>query len=104
MAGASILAKFNSAIECEAAAFVKGAEMAASLHLPNILVESDCLQVTQSINNHTTHDWRISIFLRNFHKLKPKFNTIDWNWVNREANRWADAAAKLAKVRLSSSE
>lgn len=45
-------------------------------------------------------NWRIYPFLREFHRLKNEFHHISWSWISREANRAADAAAKLAKVRL----
>lgn len=73
----------NSAIECEAAAIVKGTELAASLHLQNAQVESDCLEVIQSIDDSTPRDWRITNFLHTFQKLKTNFDTIKWNWVSR---------------------
>ncbi|KAL6208226.1 hypothetical protein ACLB2K_019177 [Fragaria x ananassa] len=51
-----------------------------------------------------TPNWKILPILNRVKFLLPAFDEVLWNWVPREANRVADAAAKLAMVRLCSSD
>lgn len=68
-----------------------------------MIVESDCLKLVKTPNNKTERgNWKIYPFLQEFHQLKSSFNRINWCWISREANRAADAAAKLAKMGLCS--
>ncbi|KAK9932560.1 hypothetical protein M0R45_019793 [Rubus argutus] len=99
--GSSTFGSFNSSVETEAAALVKGLTEAANLRIRNIHVESDNLEVINALNMKIERgNWRIYPFLREFHRLKHEFHQVSWSWISREANRAADAAAKLAKVRL----
>ncbi|XP_024172085.1 uncharacterized protein LOC112178113 [Rosa chinensis] len=103
IAGASIHGSHNSAIEVEAEAVVKGLQLAAHMNLQKIIVEGDCNEVLTALNNSSCHpNWRISPSIDKISHLKTLFVGINWNWIPREANRVADVAAKLAKLRLRS--
>ncbi|XP_062020795.1 uncharacterized protein LOC133737203 [Rosa rugosa] len=105
IAGASIHEKFNSAIEAEAAAVVKGLQLAAHLKLQQIILEGDCQEVISAMEDPSVNpNWRISPMIAMVAHLQPLFRGIKWNWISREANRVADAAAKLAKLRLCSQD
>ena len=99
--GCSISGSYNSSIESEAAAVVQGLTEALKLQLMHIHVECDNQEVINALNMKIERgNWRIYPFLREFHRLKNEFQHISWSWISREANRAADAAAKLAKERL----
>ncbi|XP_062029043.1 uncharacterized protein LOC133745063 [Rosa rugosa] len=105
IAGASILGNHNSPIEVEADAVVKGLQLAAFLKIQNIIIEGDCQELFHALNNPSSSpNWRISHMLSKVFHLKTLFTGIKFHWVPREANRVADAAAKLAKRRLCSQD
>lgn len=91
----------SSAVECEAHAAIVGLSFASSLQFQHIVVETDCFELFSCIKNDSaTSNWRFYTFLAEFRRLKASFIHCDWNWIRREANGAADAAAKLAKRRL----
>ncbi|KAM5561039.1 hypothetical protein ABKV19_021911 [Rosa sericea] len=105
IAGASLHGIHNSVIEVEADAVVKGLQLAAHLKIQNILLESDCQEVIRALEDpKLCPNWRISPMIDKVNHLKPLFNGIKWFWIPRQANRVADAAAKLAKLRLCSQD
>ncbi|KAL6192213.1 hypothetical protein ACLB2K_038598 [Fragaria x ananassa] len=57
----------------------------------------DCQEVIKALNESLASPcWRISHILKKVAHLVPLFKMIHWNWVPREVNRLANAAAKLA--------
>ncbi|XP_004298544.1 PREDICTED: uncharacterized protein LOC101292699 [Fragaria vesca subsp. vesca] len=105
IAGASLLCSHNSVVEAEADSVVKGLQIARFLNLKNVIIEGDCQEVIRSLSSPTfTPNWKILPILNRVKFLLPAFDEVLWNWVPREANRVADAAAKLAMVRLCSSD
>ncbi|PRQ38046.1 putative ribonuclease H-like domain-containing protein [Rosa chinensis] len=75
------------------------------MKIQNIILESDCQEVIRALDNiELCPNWRISPLIDKVNHLKPLFNGIKWNWIPREANRVANAAAKLAKLRLCSQD
>ncbi|XP_062005668.1 uncharacterized protein LOC133722821 [Rosa rugosa] len=105
IAGASIYSAHNSAIETEAAGVVKGLQLAAYLKIQSIVLKCDCQEIIAVLDNPSlTPNWRILPMINMITQLKTLFPGIIWNWVPRTANRVADAAAKLAKLRLCSLE
>ncbi|KAL6184355.1 hypothetical protein ACLB2K_045757 [Fragaria x ananassa] len=105
IAGASLLCSHNSVVEAEADSVVKGLQIAMFLNLKNVIIEGDCQEVIRSLSSPTfTPNWKILPILNRVKFLLPAFDEVLWNWVPREANRVVDAAAKLAMVRLCSSD
>ena len=91
----------NSALEAEARSLILGLKAAQSSNCRSIVVECDNRTLVDSLGKCTSKcSWSIFPFLCEFHRLKMSFQGISWTWVTREANRAADAAAKLAKLRL----
>ncbi|CAL8988754.1 unnamed protein product [Prunus brigantina] len=92
---------FSSAEECEAHAAIVGLSFALSLQLHHVVVETDCLELFSCVKNDSAScNWRFYTFLAEFRRLEALFRVCDWNWIRREANGAADAAAELAKRRL----
>ncbi|KAL6124480.1 hypothetical protein ACLB2K_076992 [Fragaria x ananassa] len=105
IAGASLLCSNNSAVEAEVDSVVKCLQIARFLNLKNVTIEGDCQEVIRSLSSLAfTPNWKILPILNRVKFLLPVFDEVLWNWVPREANRVADAAAKLAMVRLCSSD
>ncbi|KAL6211155.1 hypothetical protein ACLB2K_016382 [Fragaria x ananassa] len=105
IAGASLFRSHNSAVEAEAEALLYGLRMAVVLKLEKIIVEGDCQEVIKALSDSSSSpSWRISPILKKVAHLVPFFRSIHWNWVPREANRPANAAAKLAIQSLCSQE
>ncbi|XP_004301358.1 PREDICTED: putative ribonuclease H protein At1g65750-like [Fragaria vesca subsp. vesca] len=105
IAGASLFRSYNSTVEAEAKALLCGVKMAVVLKLEHIIVEGDCQEVIKALNESLASPcWRISPILKKVAHLVPLFRRIHWNWVPREANRLANAAAKLAIQSLCSQE
>lgn len=101
IAGASLHGSHNSAMEVEADAALRALQLAAHLRLQNIVIESDCQDIIKALNSYPlTTSWKISPIISKIMHLKPMFKGLRWNWIPRKANRVADAAAKLAKLRL----
>ncbi|XP_024155909.1 uncharacterized protein LOC112163876 [Rosa chinensis] len=91
----------GSAIEAEAIALVDGLKLVKQLNLDNTVMESDSQELISALGNHIEKgNWRIYPFLIEFHHIRHLLSSVSWNWISREANRAADAAAKLAKSRL----
>ncbi|KAK9901013.1 hypothetical protein M0R45_002307 [Rubus argutus] len=80
IAGSSTNHKVSSVIEAEAFSLVDGIQLAVQLNQDNVILESDSLELISSL---------------------ALLSNISWRWILRQANRVADAAAKLAKSRLS---
>ena len=79
--------------------------MGVLLKFEHIIVEGDCQEVIKALNESLASPcWRISPILKKFAHLVPLFGRIHWNWVPLEANRLANAAAKLAIQSLCSQE
>ncbi|KAL6216882.1 hypothetical protein ACLB2K_010100 [Fragaria x ananassa] len=105
IAGASLFRSHNSAVDAEAEALLYGLRMAVVLKLEKIIVEGDCQEVIKALSDSSSSpSWRISPILKKVAHLVPFFRSIHWNWVPREANRPANAAAKLAIQSLCSQE
>ncbi|KAL6213991.1 hypothetical protein ACLB2K_013429 [Fragaria x ananassa] len=103
--GASLFRSHNSTVEAEADALLCGIKMAVLLKLEHIIVERDCQEVIKALNESLASPcWRISPILKKVSHLVPLFRRIHWNWVPREANCLANAAAKLAIQSLCSQE
>jgi ribonuclease HI len=101
IAGSSTVAKANSVIEAEAMALVGGVKLALQLKLDHVIMESDSQELISALDNRIERgNWRIYPILIEFHRLRALLNNVSWRWISREANRAADAAAKLAKLRL----
>lgn len=91
----------SSAAECEASAAIMGLSFASSLHVQNMVVETDCSELVSCVKKGSASgNWRFYLFLAEFRSLEASFIQCDWNWIRHEANGAADAAAKLAKKRL----
>ncbi|XP_050387371.1 uncharacterized protein LOC126803642 [Argentina anserina] len=105
MAGASILGRHNSALEAEAEAALKELLFANHLNLSKVIIEGDCAEVFRPIlSSSFTANWEIAPTLKRIGSLLSKFDVVLWNWIPREANRVADATAKLAILKACSSE
>ncbi|KAL6208603.1 hypothetical protein ACLB2K_019552 [Fragaria x ananassa] len=104
IAGASLLCSHNSVAEAEADSVVKVLQIARFMNLKNVIIEGDCHEVIRSLSSPAfTPNWKILPILNRVKFLLPAFDEVLWNWVPREANRVADATAKVATVRLCSS-
>ncbi|XP_062007057.1 uncharacterized protein LOC133724370 [Rosa rugosa] len=101
IAGSSRSCIAGSTIEVEAISLVNGLKLVKQLNLDNIVMESDSHELISAFGNHIEKgNWRIYPFLIEFHRIHHLLSSVSWNWISREANRAADAAAKLAKSRL----
>ncbi|KAL6125097.1 hypothetical protein ACLB2K_077605 [Fragaria x ananassa] len=101
IAGASLLCSHNSVVEVETDFVVKGLQIARFLNLKNVIIEGDYQEVMRSLSSPAfTPNWKTLPILNRVKFLLPAFDEVLWNWVPHEANRVADAAAKLAMARL----
>lgn len=101
IAGSALSSSTSSIIEAEATALVNGIKVAVQLNLENVILESDSQEIMTALDNHIERgNWRIYPFLTEFHRLRAALCNVSWRWISRQANRAADAAAKLAKSRL----
>ena len=70
-----------------------------------VIIEGDCKEVFDALTRKgQPHNWKINPMIRKALSLSNGFDRVLWNWVPREANRLADAAAKLAMEKLCSSD
>ena len=91
----------TSPIEAEARALVIGLNKAIVLGCDKIIVEGDNKELMMALSGSDIGvNWTIYPFIRQIRRLQRRFSTVSWFWINREANRAADAAAKLGKRRL----
>ncbi|KAL6203622.1 hypothetical protein ACLB2K_027322 [Fragaria x ananassa] len=105
IARASLFRSHNSTVEAEAEDLLYGLRMAVVLKLEKIIVEGDCQEVIKALSDFSSSpSWRISPILKKVAHLVPFFRSIHWNWVPREANCPANAAAKFAIQSLCSQE
>ncbi|XP_062009208.1 uncharacterized protein LOC133725835 [Rosa rugosa] len=105
LAGGSYFNTYNPAIESEAMALIQGCFLAARLNKLNVICECDCKDLVEFVNNQDCGEsWRLNPFLEDLLRFKSLFSNFTCTWTPREANRSADAAAKLAKQRLLSQE
>ncbi|XP_050385543.1 uncharacterized protein LOC126802057 [Argentina anserina] len=103
IAGRCSLGSFNSALEAEAEVVVNGVNLAASLSLKKVIVEGDCRDVMLAMSEEVqSANWKIQPMVRKVQSLLHLFDQIEWNWVPRDANHLADAAAKMAMSELCS--
>lgn len=90
-----------SAVDAEARAVIEGLSLAANHGYSHMCVESDSKPLIHCcLGKIATGAWELYPSLGRIQELKLKFTSIRWEWVPREANAVADAAAAIAIRRM----
>ncbi|CAL8992566.1 unnamed protein product [Prunus brigantina] len=86
-----------SAVDAEARAVMEGLSFAADQGYSHIWVESDSKPLINCcLGKIDKGAWELYPSLGRIRELKSKFSSVRWNWIPREANAVADAAAAIA--------
>ncbi|BFG15190.1 hypothetical protein CerSpe_014650 [Prunus speciosa] len=86
-----------SAVDAEARAVIEGLSFAANQGYSHICVESDSKPLINCcLGKITKGAWELYPSLGRIQELKSNFTSVRWEWVPREANAVADAAAAFA--------
>ncbi|KAL6146356.1 hypothetical protein ACLB2K_057037 [Fragaria x ananassa] len=90
---------FLSSVEAaEATAILLGVNVALDMGLKDVIVQSDSLSIITELNSSSScKNWKITQIIDDIKWKKVFFNSITWDWIPREANQVADAAALLGK-------
>lgn len=84
----------NSALQAEAAAAVKGLQLASQVGQQGIVMETDSKVLFDGVNDHgCSQAWSILPLLEEIRLLSLNFREVRWSWVSRNANRAAHKAA-----------
>ena len=98
IAGTSFLCRSGSVIEAEATASLVGIELAASLQLMEIIMETDAKEVVEEILlNQRKVCWKSYLIIQQIRSKYYGFRNCYWEWIPREANAVAHVAAMLGK-------
>ncbi|CAL8994261.1 unnamed protein product, partial [Prunus brigantina] len=101
MAGLSKACLRNSAVEMEAEAVLEGLLLAKEENCQKIILESDSMEVISCMRNvNLRGNWRIIPFILEIRRLSSWFISIKWEWISRQANQAAHAAAALSNMRV----
>ncbi|KAL6141489.1 hypothetical protein ACLB2K_059777 [Fragaria x ananassa] len=96
--GAHGKASLPSVEAAEATTILLGVNAALDLGLKDVIVQSDSLSVITDVNfSSTCKNWKITQIIDDIKWKKEFFNSITWDWIPREANQVAKAAALLGK-------
>ncbi|CAL9023602.1 unnamed protein product, partial [Prunus brigantina] len=86
----------NSALQAEAAAAVKGLQLASQVGQLGIVMETDSKVLFYGVNDHGCRQaWSILPLLEEIRLLSLNFREVRWSWVSRNANRAAHKAASI---------
>ncbi|KAL6190265.1 hypothetical protein ACLB2K_036663 [Fragaria x ananassa] len=97
IAGTSYRESCGSVTEAETSAILAGAELAASLQLQDVIIESDSEEVILELKKkHGKVNWRTYLIIQQIRRKCSSFDSCIWVWIPREANRVAHGAASLA--------
>ncbi|KAL6126994.1 hypothetical protein ACLB2K_075039 [Fragaria x ananassa] len=98
IAGTSFSCRSSSVIEAEATASLAGIDLAASLQLMEIIMETDAKEVVEEIlSNQRKVCWKSYLIIQQIRSKSSGFSNCYWEWIPREANAVAHAAAMLGK-------
>ncbi|CAL2235432.1 unnamed protein product [Prunus armeniaca] len=101
LAGLSKACLRNSAVEVEAEAVLKGLLLAKEENCQKIILESDSMDVISCMRNENLRgNWRIIPLILEIRRLSSWFISIKWEWISRQANQAAHAAATLSNMRV----
>ncbi|KAL6218517.1 hypothetical protein ACLB2K_011727 [Fragaria x ananassa] len=81
----------------EAEAILRGVELAISLNLKQIIVESDSKQLISELLSSSVRSWRTYPALETIRRRSLMFDRCTWNWTPRSTNQAAHHAAMLAR-------
>ncbi|VVA14619.1 PREDICTED: Reverse mRNAase zinc-binding domain [Prunus dulcis] len=103
LAGLSQACLRNSAVEVEAEAVLEGLLLAKEENCHKIILQSDSMDVISCMRNENLHgNWRIIPLILEIRRLSSWFISIKWEWISRQANQAAHAAAALSNMRVRS--
>ncbi|KAL6128113.1 hypothetical protein ACLB2K_071469 [Fragaria x ananassa] len=98
IAGTSFSCRSSSVIEAEATASLAGIDLAASWQLMEIIMETDAKEVVEEIlSNQRKVCWKSYLIIQQIRSKSSGFSNCYWEWIPREANAVAHAAAMLGK-------
>ncbi|XP_021834215.1 uncharacterized protein LOC110774005 [Prunus avium] len=101
LAGMSKATLRNSAVEVEAEAVLEGLILAKEKNCQKIILESDSMDVVSCMRNENLRgNWRIIPLILEIRRLSSWFTSVKWEWVSRQANQAAHAAAALSNMRV----
>ncbi|KAL6194809.1 hypothetical protein ACLB2K_035884 [Fragaria x ananassa] len=96
--GTSFSCRTGSVIEAEATASLAGIDLAVSLQLMEIIMETDAKEVVEEIlSNQRKVCWKSYLIIQQIRSKSSGFSNCYWEWIPREANAVAHAAAMLGK-------
>ncbi|KAI5353386.1 hypothetical protein L3X38_006279 [Prunus dulcis] len=103
LAGLSKACLRNSAVEVEAEAVLEGLLLAKEENCHKIILQSDSMDVISCMRNENLHgNWKIIPLILEIRRLSSWFISIKWEWISRQANQAAHAAAALSNMRVRS--
>ncbi|KAL6181304.1 hypothetical protein ACLB2K_047959 [Fragaria x ananassa] len=86
-----------SAEAAEAQALLQGLKLAKSVGLISISMEADCFSLISALKSPKgSVSWSAPSWFQQIKSLAGSFSSINWSWINREANTAADIAAHFA--------
>ncbi|XP_016646969.1 PREDICTED: uncharacterized protein LOC103328879 [Prunus mume] len=103
LAGLSKACIGNSAIEVEVEDVLEGLLLAKEENCQKIILESDSMDVISCMRNENLRgNWRIIPLILEIRRLSSRFISIKREWISRQANQAAHAAAALSNMRVRS--
>ncbi|CAN6675863.1 unnamed protein product [Malus baccata var. baccata] len=85
----------------EALALLRGCELAVSLNISSVILESDSLESISCLSNSLLNgNWEAYPFLASAWDLGESFQDCRWSWVPRSANLAADSLASFGNLEM----
>ncbi|WCJ20597.1 LINE-1 retrotransposable element ORF2 protein [Euphorbia peplus] len=86
----------GSSFEAKLWGVLSGLKLAIDLRINKLMVEADCMEVVNMINNECPMHHPSRILIRNIQRLLSKFEAVQIIHIHREGNRVADRLARKA--------